>query len=248
MPGVFVCDTFSSQASLDGVMTAGASMPRLDKGNLVFSIPSNSGANAGGEYRVTFPPLGEGKFLAFSYRVKADAAAVALPGRKEFILWRGASSCTDLELSQTHLYSSPIVAPYTECGARSFVTSLGQYDYQLQAPDYNCTYQGIKSGFDGCAITHADQWENYYIELTIGSFGAPNSHVVMWHKTDGGTWKRYVDRSDFTFNGTGGFGQFMLTVYMTGKNPAVAHPPGEVRYDYLLMSTRPFSVDALPPQ
>ena len=98
---------------------------RIADGNLVLTIPQYSRANAGGEYRVDFPAVGQGHFLAFSYRVKADAPAIALPGRKEFILWRGSSSCTDLELAQTHYYSTPMVSPYTNCGAKSFVKDLG---------------------------------------------------------------------------------------------------------------------------
>ncbi|MCC6710495.1 MAG: hypothetical protein IT492_23285 [Gammaproteobacteria bacterium] len=244
-PGVFVCDNFGDPATLDGVMSGGDTMPRIENGELKFSIPSGSSANAGGEYRVTFPAIGEGQFLAFSYRVKADTAAMALSGRKEFILWRGASSCTDLELSQTHYYNTPLVLPYTACGAGNFYLPLGQFDYQLQFPDYNCTYHGIRSGFDGCAITHANEWENYYIEVQIGTYGAPNSRVVMWHKTDGGAWKRYVERNDFKFSGSGGFNQFMLTVYMTGKDPSIAHAPAEVVYDHLIMSTQPLTLDGL---
>ena len=67
----------------------------------------------------------------------------------------------------------------------------------------------------------------------------------MWHKTEGGTWKRYVERNDFKFNGTGGFNQFMLTVYMTNKDPTIAHMQAEVVYDHLIMSTQPFSADSL---
>lgn len=237
--GVIVCERFARAGK--GVITAGDSKPRLSLGNLLFTIPSGSGANAGGEYRVTFPAIGEGQFIAFSYRVKADAAALALPGRKHFVMWRGSSSCTDLELSQTHRSSNQIVAPYTECGGGTFATALGGGDYLLQNGDYHCTYQhAIRQGkLDECLVSRPDVWDTYYIEVAIGTYGAPNSHVVMWHKGEGGEWRRYVDRSDFTFNGTGGVGQFMLTVYMTGK-PRTAHEEGHVWYDDLVLASRPF--------
>ncbi len=246
-PGVFICDNFGRENSLDGQLIGGDTTPHLDlaKGHLVFNIPSGSGANAGGQYAVAFPPFGEGKFLALSYRIKADTAALALEGRKEFTMWRGSSPCTDLELTQTHLYSSPIFVPYTECGAGHFTLPLGPSDLRLHYPDYNCTYQGIKSSFNGCAITHANVWENFYIEVNIGTYGQPNSRVVMWHKTEGGTWKRYIETNEFTFRGNGGFEHLMLTVYMTGKDRSIVHAPGEVRYDHLIMSTKPFNVDAL---
>jgi hypothetical protein len=245
-PGIFVCDNFGDSASLDGQLIAGDTMPKLDGGHLIFDIPSGSSANPGGDYRVQFPPVGEGQFMAFAYRVKANAAANALEGRKEFILWRGASSCTDLSLVQTHFYRTSVLVPYTECGSRTFYTPLGANDYQWHFPDYDCTYVRIKQGdLAGCAITHDDKWEDFYVEIRLGTFGQPNSRVVMWNKTEGQTWKRYISRDDFTFNGNGGFHNFMLTPYMTGKVPGVPHARGEVRYDHLIMSTQPFDVDSL---
>lgn len=249
-PGVFVCDDFTGTHGLAGTLTPNNLQPvpvapRIEAGSLVFDIPAHSGTDAGGSYRLSFPALGAGKFLAFSYRVKADAAALALPGRKEFILWRGASSCTDLVLAQTHYYSLPVLRPYTECGATNFDLPNGPSDLLLQYPDYNCTYQGIRTSLRGCAITHADIWENFYIELKIGHLNAPDSQVVMWHRSDGGVWRRYIDRQDFPLRGDGGFENFMLTVYMTGKDPALAHPAGEVRYDYLIMSTEPLDKETL---
>ena len=245
--GVFVCDNFGDTRTLDGTLYAGAATPFVADGKLVFDIPAHSPADAGGSYRVNFPAIGAGQFLAFAYRVKADAAALALPGRKEYILWRGASSCTDLQLAQTHLYSSPLVVPYTECGSGHFDIPISVSNLRYHYPDYNCTYQGIRASYAGCVISHPDQWEDFYIELQIGTLGQPNSRVVMWHRTDSAVWKRYIEREDFTFRGTGGFDQFMLTVYMTGKNPTLSHAPGRVLYDHLILSRQPLARDLLVP-
>ena len=245
--GVFVCDNFGDTRTLDGTLYAGAATPFVADGKLVFDIPAHSPADAGGSYRVNFPAIGAGQFLAFAYRVKADAAALALPGRKEYILWRGASSCTDLQLAQTHLYSSPLVVPYTECGSGHFDIPISVSNLRYHYPDYNCTYQGIRASYAGCVISHPDQWEDFYIELQIGTLGQPNSRVVMWHRTDSAVWKRYIEREDFTFRGTGGFDQFMLTVYMTGKNPTPSHAPGRVLYDHLILSRQPLARDLLVP-
>lgn len=243
-PGVFVCETFAGPVA-KGALIKGFTMPTIADGNLVLSLPSNSPANLSGNYSVQFPAIGEGKFLALSYRIKADAAAVALPGRKEFTLWRGSSPCTDLELTQTHWNTHPVFVLYTECGAGHFSIPIpGGTNYYAHFPDYQCEYRKVNaSNYDGCGITHAGVWEQFYIELAIGTYGQPNSRVTAWHKTEGGTWKRYVDRSDWTFHGTGGFDNFMLTAYITGKDPAFAHPPGEVRYDDLVMASAPFGAD-----
>jgi hypothetical protein len=245
-PGMVICDNFADPRNLDGRLLSGDSTPTLVDGKLVLEIPSNSGANAGGNYTTTFPAIGQGRFMAIAYRVKSDAGAVAQPGRKQFTLWRGNAPCTDLELSQTHHHRLPVLVPYTRCGDGHLRVPIGPNDYRVHFPDYDCTYRDLQTGnIDNCAVTHADVWENFYIELTIGTYGQPDSHVVMWHKSDGGVWKRYIDSKDFTFSGSGGFDHFMLTVYMTGKNPAITHAPGRVEYDYLLISTQPFSVDSL---
>ena len=233
--GVFVCERFDKLVK--GRLYPGTAAPTVADGTLNFSIPELSGANAGGEARWTFPAIGEGQIVAVSYRVKADAAAMAItkPGRKHFILWRGASSCTDLELSMTHEAGGARILPYTACGSRDFYLPLGQFDWRLQYPDFECTYRNRV----GCAKSIADIWQTYYFEVRIGHYGQPDSRVVMWQRNEGGPWKRFVERDDFKFNGSGGFGQFMLTVYMTGKDPTLRNPEGRVQYDDLVMSTQP---------
>lgn len=242
-PGVFVCDDF--ETALTGTIqpnpTIPALKPKMENGNLVFTIPALSPANAGGSYFQKLPGIGEGNTLAFYYRIWADDAALALPGRKEFIAWRGASSCTDFQLVQTHNASRwfNLLVPYTECGDQSFNKAIPN-DILMHYPDYYCTFQKAKLSLDGCAISHPNQWENIYIEFTVGHLGMPDSKVVMWHKTDGGTWKRYIERTDFTFRGTGKMENFILTVYMTGKDATVSHPVGTVKYSELIMSTQGF--------
>jgi chitodextrinase len=244
--GIFVCDNFSDRYT--GTIYPGFSKAYIENGTIVFTIPSNSNANAGGEYRQNFSAIGEGEFVAFSYRIKADAAALNIdsPGRKEFILWRGASSCTDLQLVQTHNGSKPVLVPYTDCGARGFTTKIPNSGGNIQwhYPDFDCKYHAAKKGdYTNCAISHPDQWENFYVEVKIGNYRQPNSSVTMWYRPDNGDWKRYIATSTYAFNGTGGFEHFMLTVYMTGKDTSIGHPEGKVYYDQLIMSTKPFNAD-----
>jgi chitodextrinase len=244
--GIFVCDNFSDRYT--GTIYPGFSKAYIENGTIVFTIPSNSNANAGGEYRQDFSAIGEGEFVAFSYRIKADAATLNIdsPGRKEFIMWRGASSCTDLQLVQTHNGSKPVLVPYTDCGARGFTSKIPNSGGNIQwhYPDFDCKYHAAKKGdYTNCAISHADQWENFYVEVKVGNYRQPNSSVTMWYRPDNGDWKRYIATSTYAFNGTGGFEHFMLTVYMTGKDTSIAHPEGKVYYDHLIMSTKPFNAD-----
>lgn len=245
--GIFVCDNFSDRKT--GTIYPGFSTPYFKDGNLVFTIPSNSSANAGGEYRHNFPAVSEGEFIAFSYRIKADQNTFVpqIESRKEYIMWRGSSSCTDLQLVQVHYYASPLVVPYSNCGDKHFSYQLPDGDFQLQYPDFDCRYRTLsqQGDYSKCAVSHPNQWENYYVEIQIGNFNKENSRVTMWYKPDGGSWKRYIDTSTFSFFGEPGegFEHFMLTVYMTGKDTSIAHPEGKVYYDHLIMSTKPFNTD-----
>jgi hypothetical protein len=134
----------------------------------------------------------------------------------------------------THEAGGSRVVPYTNCGARDFYLPLGQYNWRLQYPDYGCTYQDRTD----CAKSIADVWQTYYIEIDVGHYGQPDSHVVMWQRNQGEAWKRFVERSDYTFSGSGGFNQFMLTAYMTRKDATNPNPVATVQFDNLVMSTK----------
>jgi hypothetical protein len=243
--GVFHCEMFDDAIIEPAKLYTGTTMPVVEDGRLVMQIPELSGANPGGDYRITFPAVGPGKMLAFSFRVKADTGAVSIAGRKHFVLWGGRASCTGLELAQTH-HGSAVVMPYTECGAtNTYIPIAGTTDYRLHYPDYDCKYQQVKAGnFDGCVISVADVWDHFYIEIAMGEPDTPTSRLTMWHKKEGEKWRRYIHRTDWTFRGSkdsqNGWNNLMLTPYVTGKDPTVASPNGRVEYDELVMSTKPF--------
>lgn len=229
-----VCDDFSDPARARQLNT-GNTKPVVKDGELVMSIPSNTGANPSGNYTFTVPRT---KFLALSYRIKADAGAMALEGRKEFTLWRGSSPCTDLELTQTHLYASPLFILYSDCGARGPRKYVTETDYLLHYPDFACLYSDTrKPDYGRCATSKAGVWKYVYIEVD-----RTTPRLTAWMKDEGGQWKRYTDL-DYVFGGAGDFEQMMLTTYMTGKDPAITHPPGEVRYDDLKVASVPFRTE-----
>lgn len=239
-PGVFVCERFADGVK-SGAIAKGTATPTVADGVLNMTIPPLSGADPAGHVRWTFPPVGEGQTIAFSYRVKADKATIAdnAIGRKEFILWRGASSCTDLEFSMTHEAGSARIVPYTNCGARNFYQPLGTYDFRLQYPDFACRYHDRAD----CAVSVPDKWQTYYFEIQVGHYGKPDSRLVMWQRTDG-VWKRFVERPDYVLEGSGGFNNFMLTAYQTGRT-VKERPAGLVQFDDLIVSTQSLSLTDL---
>lgn len=233
--GVFVCERFTS-GLVSGTAFAGTATPAVSGGVLNMTIPATSGADPAGYVKWTFPAVSEGQTITFSYRVKQDAAAVAdnAIGRKHFILWRGSSSCTDLEFSMTHEAGSSRIVPYTDCGAHQFYISLPGGDYDLQYPDFTCKYQGDRSG---CAQDIADTWQTYYFEITLGHYSQPDSTFIMWQLTDSG-WKRFTETHDYVVYGNVGYNNFMLTTYMTGRT-LDTRPAALVQFDDLIMSTAP---------
>jgi hypothetical protein len=254
-PGILVCDNFDRERpnTLYWNGTPPNTRPSIESGNLVFRIESGSGANAAGDYRVEFPPVKEGENIYFYYRIKADAEAFQQPqleGRKQFIMWRGAESCATTQLAQTHrIGDPPILSPYSACGQRSFSVPIPNSggDIQFHYPDFDCKYRQVKNfkNYTNCAVTVPEVWQSFYVEVNIGNWNTPNSTVRMWLRTDGGDWKRYIERTDYIFDSSpsqisAGFDHFSLTPYMTDKDPLTPHNPVVIRYDALVISRLPF--------
>jgi|GEM_PF-2934027 len=248
-PGVFVCDSFDDASELAGTLYPGDATPVVEGGMLRFTIPSMSGANAGGWYGVLdWPAVGPGQSLYVAFKVRSDEVTLTSPWptRKLLNIWRGSSSCTDLEIVDSYKWSGkPFLQPNYNCGAKTFAIPdpANYHNHIFQTGDHDCRYHNTGQPPQDCAISRPDVWEEHYIEITLGDYGKPNSRVVFWQRVDG-EWKRYTYRDDATLNGSGpGFHRAMLTVYMTGKKPT-EHPVGRVDYDYFVMSRQPFR-DAL---
>ena len=57
-------------------------------------------------------------------------------------------------------------------------------------------------------------------------------------------WKRFVERPDYVLEGSGGFNNFMLTAYQTGRT-VKERPAGLVQFDDLVMATQPIDLALL---
>ena len=243
--GAIVCERFSG--TIQGQFNKGANgIPRIDNGEMVIDIPVLSAASNGGELRETFAPVKEGETIAFSYRVKVnkDTAEATWPARKEAMLYAGPSACTGQSLSQGHNLSIPtLLMPNTECGAVNFAQPIvgNANDALMQQGNFECHYRALaRKDLSNCAVTIAGIWQTYYVEVHVGRYGQPNSHIAMWQRNGDGLWRQYIEAPNFRLASGNGFDTFSLNAYMTGRDATKLYPVGEVRFDDLIITRQPF--------
>lgn len=252
-PGIIICDTFDSAAifntGITGNLIAGYNgvKPQQINGMLEFDIPSIAGQDTAGRKEYAFPAMGAGSTVEFSYDIYADDGAVNYPsntpGRKEFTIWAGTSPCTTFELTQTHAtwYPSQLLSPYTACGNGHLGIPIGTAgDILTHYPDFDCHYLKYRLGdVSGCAVSEVSKWQYYYVKIKIGTLGQPNTYIALWQRNTGGTWKRYIERSDWTFTGSGGLNHFMFTTYQTSRDATISYNPGTVLIDNFILKYTP---------
>lgn len=251
--GVFVCDDFSDPDDLDGVISPSPSgSPTVSAGMLRFRMPSTSGAAASGAYNLwDWPAVGEGESVYLAYRIRADSVALLSnklaapfnwPAQKHFTMYRGSSSCTDLELVVGQR-SNGYFWPTSNCGAISYTLphESNPSDNYFNYGGYSCKRsEWIADSGPDCPKSLPDTWDDFYIEVTIGTYGEADSTFNFWHRhAPSGTWRKFIERTDAVLNGDGvGFHRVNVNAYMTGKKTFM-HVPGHVDYDHFVMSTSP---------
>ncbi|MGE0439674.1 MAG: hypothetical protein AB7S39_04225 [Gemmatimonadales bacterium] len=267
-PGVVVCQGFDTEAeaTASGQLVAGAAgAPRIDDavfleggGALRIDVAGRTPANAGGDWRITFPAIGVGKSLYLHYAIRYDQDYVDVnsrlltgTGAKQFILWNGSSSCASMEISHSTLYGRGYPWLYTACGGGGFDIPLPGGDYLIMqgsgaGAGYNCHYHRANDAGLGCPAYQADVWWRFYLKVEIDQLGGSpcaGNVVESWWKKGDGDWVQAVNHPDaclrFNRDANDGFNHLMLTAYMTAKPATVDHPTMSVWYDDLVLSTEP---------
>lgn len=243
--GVVICDRFDG-TPLAGTLyraSSGLTMPKVVNGELQMELVSNGGKDTG-HYRVTFPPVGEGGMLAFSYRKRLDAEAMKHQGSKDFIVWgpAWAPSCTTQQLVMTHMYAGQVPIPYRSCGL-GIGKKLADGDTRWQRGDFDCRYRTAKLGnYAKCHTKQADTWAQYYVEIKVGHYGQTDSRFVAHVKTDG-AWRALMD-FPFMLPSSVPLETMMLTGYMTDE-VVYTHPLGRIAFDDFIVSTKPLDLALL---
>jgi hypothetical protein len=161
-------------------------------------------------------------------------------------------TCQAVELTTvSYAYAQPGNRPtmYTDCGSYGMETDLSGTSWVcptctpklIQQPasstdGYSCQY-GVYDGGTGngvgCFIMPANKWVTFYYKVHVGPWGSPTSTVDAWVAMDAGPYKQWIKVPNVALNNDSpaidnDYSRVMLTPYMTGKNPGIAHPTARV--------------------
>lgn len=220
-----------------------------------------TGANISGQWGLPSNTLGKGygsnseMWLHFAYM--ADAGFVSNRSQwnsnaKIISIYAGSVPCQALELTLVW----PIVGTtlYTQCG-NNLSTAINSPKGQSNTPPY--LYQegfdlaaggsareanGIQSAYpDPPAFQfRAGIWYRVLLHVKQVRLGSYGTWVEMWAQPDGGKWIKFVAWiGTLQSSGTGALDNLVLMNYMTGLS-SKASKSGNVWYDELAVSEKPF--------
>ena len=272
-PGVFYCEGFETgnfgratepntgmygeNGTPTGLIRATQDTATSASGSasIKFALPPGSGSDTAGSWRVNMGQLGHqfGEnsqfYLQFKQRFSPEMTTItwqplaSSASWKQIIISSIRSSCGNVELTIRNLDqpASPDIGDYpqmyTACGQRNLSTS-GHYEQG----DYFCDYNYPTTST--CAYYHPDEWQTFYLEITIGTWGQANSSVRAWVAYAGGPLKQWIDQPAYTLNAHATdpslkYDYLTFGPYITNKSSAQAHPTAYTWYDDIIASTQP---------
>jgi len=231
--------------------TMDTSVKASGAGSLRFEIDGRTSADAAGRWVQDFGrSFGEGStfYVQFRQRFSPEMLTVdfsAMGGSwKQVIFHHGSDTCAQVELTTHQRYNQRIPQMYTDCGERGLWTNGGTPPYLIHQGDYNCPFGGNYQDERKCFNYHPNVWITFYYEVSIGNWGKPNSTIRAWVAMDNKPYKQWINLAKFVLkNEEPGkdYDHLTLTVYMSGKNPALDHPTAYTWYDELIISTKPIA-------
>jgi hypothetical protein len=289
-PGVIVCQGFddaslfrSAKWPASGLYPSGAgslggsfdgTTSRSGKGSLMFTVPSQAGANSAGYWRQLFATkMSDGPtsarmfgahtsfYVQYAQRFSPDYLTNKWPvlgggetNWKQQIISNDSSTCGNVELTTVNAYNRGFPQMYSQCGADDFEVPIAGEDYLLEqsatSAGYDCRYHDPTP--KTCFIYPKDIWATFYYAVSIGSFGQPDSTVDAWVSVDGLPYRQWIHMPGHTLDeDTPGADYDMVTLlpYMTGRDPSVsAGPTSYTWYDELIVSSEPIAAPTTSPE
>ena len=226
-------------------------------GSLRFEVPSNSGDDSSGSFKLNFSDdlstqFGEGEefFVQWRQRFSEEFLNTYYEeglGWKQIIIGEGdrlgvfPPSCTQLEIVLANSNQIGFPQAYHSCGAKD-----GQFEQLGGGGSYVAnewmTFQihvAIGTWYKSDGNYHRDST----VQLWVGREGRASNLVVNFTPDDAivfgvripGTGNGYDIAND---NPMAKYGKLHLTPYHTRKNPSQVHPTGFVWYDDLIISRK----------
>lgn len=266
-PGIIRCFGFDSQAATDPYIHPpwGEKQKRgmvvtdvkaSGAGSLRFEIPSNSGDDSSGSFKLNFADdlsvqFGEGEEFYVQWRQRFSPEFLNTYyeggyGWKQITIGEGdrpgffAPGCTQLEIVVQNVDQRGYPQMYHSCGDKD-----GQFEQLGGGGEYR-----------------ANEWMTFQVHVKIGKWYRndgnyhADSTVQLWVSRDGQPSQLVVDQSPeqatvfglkIPGSGTGydianenpeaRYGKVHLSPYHTRKSPSQSHPTGYVWYDELIVST-----------
>lgn len=224
-------------------------------------------ANTTGDYLIRWPQtFGENSHFYLQYRMRMHGFVTGGPGnwtspsiggqgwKTSVFAARTGPLCGPIELTVVNFYYSDQMRLYTRCSGTIYdnfqFPADGLYgltpNWRIQQGDYNgCANTGTPNIQTDCAVFHGDEWNTYYFDVQIGTFGQPNSYVQVYvDRGDGLGMKKWIDAPNYQLSGSvsDAWGLIDLTNYITGKTSADPSPAiYSTWYDEFILSTQPIA-------
>ena len=260
--GASLCTGSQCYALDSSVKVSGAS-------SLRFEVPSNSGADTSGSFRLNFQDdyteqVGEGEHVFVQYRHRVTSRMLSPfsggGGWKLSIIGEGdqlanptnTSSCTTLEMVIQSRAGDPWPTTYHGCGLfdpwHEFFDGT-QVRLQHQGPPF-CYFPDDPDS--GCWEFLVDDWSTFQHGFGIGTWDTASTWIRVWAANEGevstliadteiseGTRYSYT-LQDPEYSG-GKYGKVWFLPYNTGKSSAESHAVANVWYDDLIISRAPIA-------
>lgn len=228
-------------------------------GSLMFTVTASGNQNSAGNLTHDFggAAFDTGQAFYVQFRMRSSdgfAQNYNAAGEKHFIIWhnQGGGSCTDVQFVMINTIYRGFPQFYQSCSP-DLLANFADGDFGLEFGSYNppadptagtngylCSYRR-GTGRDICANYKANDWTTYYIKVTPGNWGQPNTRIEAWLSYEGQNMRKFFDKPDIAFTRDSAaklWGRIDLLPYDTGRSATVANAM-YVWYAGLIVSRNP---------
>ena len=251
-PEAVICYKFSDQKSVEKLFPdnvsrgcgPGPTYDRIERSGKL-TVASECGANSSGLFRFDWKAVHDDLWVQFRFKPEngliREAATYDLPSWKLFVLWRGASSCTDQEFTGTNAYYRGFPQFYEACGAHPYKVrnptgnNIHNFDQQ-PGGDTHCFYGKNRDKETLPCFEYKEKWATYTFHLDLdGSRHNGIPTVRGWGQYDGEPRRQILQ---FPLKHVRFLEHVYFGPYMSYKKKTIVHPEWSVWYQDILVTKK----------